>query len=137
MGRTREEMVEEAEVETRRANDVLTEKERALAEAEARLDEIESESGDAEDEAAEIRSRFEAVEQEVEHLREEVSDAEEEYRGAQESWEYYMGLGDDDEDTGEALSVEDAADIWRSNGMDSDYAFGYSEDELRRASGTD
>ena len=137
MGRTREEMVEEAEAETRRANDALTEKERALAEAKARLDEIESESGDTEDETAEISSRVEAAEQEIERLQEEVSDAEEEYRSALESWEHYMGLGDDDDDTGEALSAEDAADIWRSKGMDSDYTFGYSEDELRRASGTD
>lgn len=35
----------------------------------------------------------------------------------------------------EALSVWDAADIWLSNGMDEDYTFGYSEDELRRAAG--
>ncbi|EMB88939.1 hypothetical protein SMU56_00622 [Streptococcus mutans N29] len=27
----------------------------------------------------------------------------------------------------------DAADIWFSNGMDEDYTFGYSEEELRRA----
>lgn len=38
----------------------------------------------------------------------------------------------DDED-GESLSVYDAAEIWRSNGMDEDYTFGYSEDELRDA----
>lgn len=39
----------------------------------------------------------------------------------------------DDEDGGEHLSVDDAADIWRSHGMDEDYMFGYSEDELRNA----
>jgi hypothetical protein len=33
----------------------------------------------------------------------------------------------------ERLSVYDAANIWLSNGMDEDYTFGYSEDELRRA----
>ncbi len=35
----------------------------------------------------------------------------------------------------ESLSVDDAADIWLSNGMDEDYTFGYSESELRRAAG--
>jgi hypothetical protein len=44
---------------------------------------------------------------------------------------------DDDDDadgeSGEKLSVWDAADIWLSNGMDEHYMFGYSEDELRRA----
>lgn len=38
--------------------------------------------------------------------------------------------GDDDD---EALSLGDAADIWRSRGMDEDYMFGYSDDELRNA----
>ncbi len=45
-------------------------------------------------------------------------------------------IGDDHRD-GESLSVWDAADIWLSNGMDEDYMFGYSEDELRRAAGID
>lgn len=44
------------------------------------------------------------------------------------------GLYDDDDDEdGESLSVYEAAEIWRSNGMDEDYTFGYSEDELRDA----
>lgn len=34
---------------------------------------------------------------------------------------------------GERLSSYDAALIWMSNGMDEDYTFGYSEEELRRA----
>ncbi|MEV7638207.1 hypothetical protein AB0N71_18765 [Pseudarthrobacter enclensis] len=40
---------------------------------------------------------------------------------------------DENDEGGEPLSVYDAADIWRSHGEDSHYAFGYSEDELRRA----
>lgn len=40
-----------------------------------------------------------------------------------------------DDAGGESLSVYDAADIWLSNGMDDDYTFGYSGDELRRAAG--
>lgn len=43
----------------------------------------------------------------------------------------------DQEDGGESLSVYDAADIWLSNGMDEDYTFGYSEDELRQAADAD
>jgi hypothetical protein len=35
----------------------------------------------------------------------------------------------------ESLSVDDAALIWLSNGMDEDYTFGYSESELMRAAG--
>lgn len=37
------------------------------------------------------------------------------------------------EDDSSALSVYDAADIWRSRGEDPDYTFGYSEAELRAA----
>lgn len=39
---------------------------------------------------------------------------------------------DEDEDH-QVLSASDAADIWISRGMDDDYTFGYSEDELRKA----
>ena len=45
-------------------------------------------------------------------------------------------IGEDHDDEGrgsEKLSASDAADIWRSNGMDEDYMFGYSEFELRGA----
>ena len=39
----------------------------------------------------------------------------------------------DDYDEDERLSVYDAALIWISNGMDEDYTFGYSEEELKDA----
>lgn len=39
----------------------------------------------------------------------------------------------DDQDSGETLSVWDAAEIWASNGKDEDYMFGYSEYELENA----
>lgn len=45
----------------------------------------------------------------------------------------YNPNDDEDDEGGETLSVYDAADIWRSNGEDADYTFGYDEDELRRA----
>ena len=40
---------------------------------------------------------------------------------------------DEDDSDGEGLSLDDAADIWRSRGMDEDDTFGYSEDDLRNA----
>ncbi|WP_276741138.1 hypothetical protein [Actinomyces bouchesdurhonensis] len=40
---------------------------------------------------------------------------------------------DEDVDDSERLNVYDAALIWMSNGMDEDYTFGYSEEELREA----
>ena len=39
---------------------------------------------------------------------------------------------DPDNPWGEGLSRSDAADIWKSNGCDPDYMFGYSEEELSR-----
>ena len=47
--------------------------------------------------------------------------------------EFMSGFDDDDDEDGESLSVYEAAEIWRSNGMDEDYTFGYTEDELRDA----
>jgi hypothetical protein len=38
-----------------------------------------------------------------------------------------------DEDDDESIDVYYAAQIWASNGMDEDYMFGYSEDELKAA----
>jgi hypothetical protein len=49
--------------------------------------------------------------------------------------------GDDEDDSteegAESLSVDDAADIWLSHGMDEDHTFGYSSSELRRAADLD
>jgi hypothetical protein len=42
---------------------------------------------------------------------------------------------EDDEDSGESLSVWDAADIYFSNGCDEDYMFGYTHEELVKAHG--
>ena len=36
----------------------------------------------------------------------------------------------EDFDEDDSLSADDAALIWLSNGMDEDYTFGYSEEEL-------
>lgn len=52
--------------------------------------------------------------------------------------EAFYGEHDDDDDPHEeSLSVHDAADIWLSSGMDEDYTYGFSEDELRRAADMD
>lgn len=40
---------------------------------------------------------------------------------------------DDDDDDSQTLSVDHAALIWFSNGMDENYTFGYTEEELRDA----
>ena len=41
----------------------------------------------------------------------------------------YFDFDDDDE----RLSVDEAAEIWASNGKDEDYTFGYTEEELEEA----
>lgn len=41
----------------------------------------------------------------------------------------------EDDDSGEALSVWDAADIYLSRGFDEDYRFGYTHEELMKALG--
>ncbi len=40
---------------------------------------------------------------------------------------------EDENEYDESLSIEEAANIWMSNGQDSDYTFGYTEEELREA----
>lgn len=49
------------------------------------------------------------------------------YGPKKKNWE------DEEQDNSEALSVYDAAEIWRSNGFDEDYTFGYTEQELEDA----
>ena len=51
----------------------------------------------------------------------------------EEETEYFDDDEDDDGHDSEALDVYDAALIWQSNGMDEDYMFGYTEEELRNA----
>lgn len=79
---------------------------------------------------------MEIVDQEAARVGEKIAEAEDDFRRAQENFDDLVaddGADDADGNTGEALSVSDAADIWMSNGMDEDYMFGYTEDELRRA----
>lgn len=136
---TREEVLAEAEAEIHRRSDVLDGRERDLGAAWARA-EIENESFTTPEEEAEISERHAVAEREIERLQQEVSEAEDDAHRANETWEHYVWESgdnppDEDDDTGsdEALSVHDAADIWRSHGMDEDYTFGYNDTELRRA----
>lgn len=46
--------------------------------------------------------------------------------------EYDDEYDDEEYDDSERLSPWEAAEIWRSSGMDEDYLFGYTEDELRK-----
>lgn len=48
----------------------------------------------------------------------------------------FYGLNNEDEDDdSEALSVYNSADIYLSRGCDEDYMFGYTHEELMKASG--
>ena len=61
-------------------------------------------------------------------------DDEDEYINDGSGWNAYEEYDTDDEDeSGESLSVYDAALIWASRGKDEDYTFGYTEDELEDA----
>ena len=42
----------------------------------------------------------------------------------------YMGYDEDGESTAECISIDEAALLWASHGKDSDYTFGYREEDL-------
>jgi hypothetical protein len=90
-----------------------------------RLNQIEDEPFDTPEEEAELSRRVEIADQELGRIQEKIAEAEDDFRLAHDD--------DADRDSGETLSVWDAADIWLSNGMDEDYMFGYTQEELRRA----
>lgn len=50
-----------------------------------------------------------------------------------QSWCRECRSSRNDYDSGESLSVWEAAEIWASHGKDEDYTFGYSEEELEDA----
>ena len=138
MGRTRDEMLQAAEAEVRRLHDVLLKLEAERASAWERVEQIADEPFDTQEQEAEISRRVEIADQEAARIGENIAEAEDDLRRAQADFDYYLSGADDDDDDadgdpGETLSVWDAADIWLSKGMDEDYRFGYTEDELRRA----
>lgn len=60
--------------------------------------------------------------------RTRVQSAREDPRGRQA--EPVLSQYNDDYDEDQVISDSDAADIWLSHGMDEDYTFGHTEDEL-------
>ena len=134
MERTRDEMLQAAEAEVGRIHEVLLKLEAERDAATERIDQIADEPFDTPEEEAELRRRVEIADQELGRIQERIAEAEDDFRRAQADFDDYLsGADDDDGDSGETLSVSDAADIWLSKGRDEDYMFGYTEDELRRA----
>ena len=138
MERTRDEMLQAAEAEVGRIHHVLLKLEAERDAATERLDQIADEPFDTPEEEAEISRRVEIADQELGGIQEKIAEAEDDFRRAQADFDDYLSGADDDDDdadgdSGETLSVGDAADIWLSKGWDEDYMFGYTEDELRRA----
>jgi chromosome segregation ATPase len=126
-----------AEAEVRRIHEVLLKLEAERDSATERQNQIADEPFDTPEQEAEISRRVGLVDEELGRIQEQIDEAEGDFRSAQEDFDSLVSGADDDDDadgdTGERLSVWDAADIWLSNGMDEDYMFGYTEDELRRA----
>ena len=126
---------ESNEAKMARLNDVLLKLEAERAAVWERGEQIAAEPWDTPEQEAEINRRMEINDEQAARIGEKIDDAQDEWQRAQADW--LSGADDDDDDadgdTGEALSVWDAADIWLSKGMDEDYMFGYTEDELRRA----
>ena len=121
------------QAEMDRLNEILLKLEADEKSASERVEQIWGEPTDTPEQAADDSRRLAAAEREVEELRQQIDEAQADWERAQADW--LAGPDDDDavEDDDEALSVEDAADIWLSNGMDEDYMFGYTEDDLRSA----
>jgi hypothetical protein len=126
--------VKAAEAEVRRLDKEQEKLEVALAEAEERLERLEEEAVNGEERRG-LSKELNKADDEVIRLRELLDEVEQAGGRAQEQVDWLSGDYDDDDedDSGERLSVWDAADIWMSSGMDEDRRFGYTEEELRRA----
>ena len=112
--------------------DAVERAEAAQSAAEDREQAIMDEPGKTPEEEADISRRVNEMQDELVRLQEAAAEADREYKAA--LWE---DDDDDDDDNGESLSLGGAKDIWLSKGMDEDYTFGYSEEELRREAGLD
>lgn len=106
--------------------------EAAVTSAMERQDAIADESFETPEQEADIQRRVNELDDEIAVLQEACDEVEREFN---------VALSDDDDDDqegdAESLSLEDAKDIWLSHGMDPDYAFGYTEEELKREAGLD
>lgn len=118
--------------EVDRLNRLITRIEADRDRADAELSQVEEEwtqSGAGDDDPV-WRARHDAADQELRRIQEEIDEAEGDFQRAVDA---QYDIDDEDEEGGEeALSLADAALIWKSRGMDEDYTFGYTEDELRQ-----
>lgn len=84
-----------------------------------------------------------AIQTESENAKTELINGIEDYDNTQQDNEQALTQDEEDEeymdydeeifDDAQAISVDEAALIWASNGKDEDYTYGYSEDELEDA----
>lgn len=90
-----------------------------------------------------FKSKKVAVQTESENAKAEIIKRIEDYDNTHQDNEQALTQDEDDDeyldydedkfDDSEAISVDEAALIWASNGKDEDYTYGYSEDELEDA----
>ena len=101
-----------------------------------RYDRIADESFDTPEEEADRDRRLEIADQEAMEIQVRIEEAEDDFQRANADFDDDLFPADDDaDDADESLSLSDAKDIWLSNGMDEDYTFGYTDEELRRRLG--
>ena len=90
-----------------------------------------------------FKSKKVAVQTESENAKAEIIKGIEDYENTHQSDEQTLTSNEEEDanmdynkeefDDAQAISVDEAALIWASNGKDEDYTYGYSEDELEQA----
>ena len=90
-----------------------------------------------------FKSKKVAVQTESENAKAEIINGIEDYDNTHQSDEQTLTSNEEEDanmdynkeefDDAQAISVDEAALIWASNGKDEDYTYGYSEDELEKA----
>ena len=90
-----------------------------------------------------FKSKKVAVQTESENAKAEIINGIEDYDNTHQSDEQTLTSNEEEDanmdynkeefDDAQAISVDEAALIWASNGKDEDYTYGYSEDELEQA----
>ena len=90
-----------------------------------------------------FKSKKVAVQTESENAKAEIIKRIEDYDNTHQSDEQTLTSNEEEDanmdynkeefDDAQAISVDEAALIWASNGKDEDYTYGYSEDELEQA----
>ena len=90
-----------------------------------------------------FKSKKAVVQIESENAKTELINGIEDYDNTHQDYEQALTQDEEDDeymdydeevfDDAQAISVDEAALIWASNGKDEDYTYGYSEDELEQA----